>query len=963
MTPDRWENVERLYFAALERPEPERQVFLQEACGADGTLRSEVESLLKCEPRARDFMNSGGTSDHRRLSELLRQQAAQPGRHAGRNFGPYRLDALIATGGAGEVYRAWDTRVERAVAIKALHRRYSTDRDWRERLRREARVVSSLNHPHICALYDVGEHEDTDFLVMEFVTGETLRQRLTRGPLPLPLAIEYASQILEALQLAHGAGFVHRDLKPENIMLTAQDIKVLDFGLAARVGPGNVAAQEHAPPDGGAVFGTPGYCAPEQLEGLPADARTDVFSFGVVLYEMVTGQRAFPATSPVRLVGATLYETPRDVRGFNPDIPEAFVKILQRCLAKEPENRWQVASDLLFALRFLGGSPAATATAPERRANFWIYWPATVSLFLGAFVLARTTLFWRQPGGATGHTTPAIRVNVLPPNNSQFHSGFDVPFALSPDGRQLAFVSTNEAGVRQLWLRSLTSEAEDMKALRGTEGAQSPFWSPDGEWIGFFAARSLKKVRVSQESVQIVASPAATKGGASWNQQDVILFASVDSEKISRVSAHGGPVVSLGTRDDQAGSQFWPQFLSDGEHFLYASGAAREIRIGSLGGSSSRSLLKFPVRISSVVYCAGYVFFVQDQTLIARQLDESSLAFTGEAKLIVEGIPVTPPGQAAFSVSRSGVLAYWPRPGGIPASLDWLDRSGRVTPAVARPAQYVGLSLAPDARHVAFSRRTAEGGADLWVHDLTTGAEQQLTFDRTAFAPHWSPSGARLAFSSPGLGPPPKLFVIERNGTGAGTPAHSSSAPTFGSSWSPDEATVVMVRFDPVNRNDLWLLRLADGSATPLAVNTPANESEGVISPDGSGLAYVTDQSGRDEVWIARFPDGADARQVSRGGGSMPRWRTDGRELFFISGDQQMMAAPAVHAAGRTETGPPAPLFRVPNLLEADYHIMPTAGTYEPAPDGRRFLFAQRRLDVNTPPIKLISNWRALTGR
>lgn len=952
MNRERWKEVERLYFAALEREAAERPEFLQQACSGDEDLRREVESLLQQQPR----LNELASSVPGPLADLWLRQDAAPGRHTGRELGPYRLDAHIASGGAGEVYRALDHRVGRTVAVKVLHQRHAADGAWRERLQREARVISSLNHPHICTLFDVGTHEDTDFLVMEFVTGETLRQRLTRGKLPLSLATEYALQTLDALKLAHAAGFVHRDLKPENIMLSGQGVKILDFGLAVRI-------TEAVPEaDGNSILGTPGYCAPEQLEGKPVDARTDIFSFGLVLYEMITGERAFPATNPVRLVGATLYELPRDVRESDPDIPPPFAEILKRCLAKEPENRWQSVSDLLFALRSLGNHSVEAKPQPTPGPKAWTYWLAAALFSTATLFLSREWLSPRSRATAIPDS-PEIRFHVFPPKGAEFFSGYDVPFALSPDGRRLAFAAFNEAGVRQLWVRSLTSDTEETKVLRGTEGAQSPFWSPDGEWIGFFAARSLKKIRVSQESVQIVASPTATKGGASWNSKDVILFAPVDSEKISRVSAQGGEVTSLRIDDGQPGSQFWPQFLSDGQHFLYTSGAAREMRVGSLEGKSSRSLMKFPVRISSVVYSAGYVFYVQDHTLFARPFDESSMAFSGEAKPIVEKIPVTPPGQAAYSVSRSGVLAYWPHPGGSPASLDWLDRAGHVTPALSGPAQYVGLSLSPDANRLAFSRRTRDGGADVWVHDFATGAERQLTFDKAAYAPRWSPGGTKLAFSGPGLGPPPKLFLIDQNGVGSGVPANPSAMPTFGSSWSPDETAVVMVRFDPVNRNDLWKLTLADGSAAPLPVNTPANESEGMISPDGSWLAYVTDQSGRDEVWVSRFPGGEERRQVSRGGGDSPRWPKDGQGLFFLSGDRKLMAAPVRLSATSIEIGPPAPLFTVPHLVEVDYNIMPTAGTFDISPDGRRFLFARRRADPNTPPLHLIVNWLALMKR
>lgn len=958
VTPERWKDVERLYFTALERPAGERTEFLEHACQGDKDLRYEVESLLRHESEAKNFIKTAAGGYRPPIAEMLRHQHWVPGRFVGRDFGPYRLEALIAAGGSGEIYRGLDVRVQRSVAVKILHSRFSTDYQWRERFRREARVISSLNHPNICTLFDVGSQEGTDYLVMEFVKGETLRQRLAMGPLPLAFAMEHALQILDALAFAHQAGFVHRDLKPENIMLTTQGVKVLDFGLATRMESGPQTESSSTSSEGSLIFGSPGYCAPEQLERRSVDARTDIFSFGLVLYEMVTGRPAFAADNLVRLFGATLFETPPDV-SENVLVPKEFTLILNRCIAKEPGERWQSTLDLRFALQAFGSAKVEPKSSVQPTKSRSLHWMAASGLLsLVAIVTGWAWRFSRQPV-SNSSSSPDVRLSISPPGGTQFYSGYDVPFALSPDGKRLAFLVVNQQGVRQICVRSMVSEAEEFRNLRGTEGAQTPFWSPDGEWIGFFAANSLKKIRVAHESVQIVASPAFSKGGASWNRSDVILFPSIDSEKISRVSARGGEVVSLGIRDDSPGSQFFPQFLSDGKTFLYVNGAGKEMRIGSIDRQSSRLLMRFPLRVSSVAYVRCFVFYVQDGTLFARPFDENQMRFTGEAARIVDHIPVTPPGHAPFSVSESGVLAYWHYPGGLQATLDWFDRAGHLAPAVTDPAQYVGISFSPDATRLAFSRRTRDGGADVWIRDLNTRVERQLTFDKAAFGPHWSPRGTRLVYSGPGLEPPPKPFVLGVDGTGAGTVAGSWTSPAFGSAWTPDESAILVVRFDSINRNDLWLQPLAPHPAVRLAVNTSANESEGSVSPDGRWLAYVSDQSGRDEVWLARFPDGQDRRQISTGGGVAPRWRADGRELFYVSADRHLMALTFPSTTPVQEITP-IRLFAVNNMAEADYRIMPGAGFYEPSPDGQRFLIAQRWLDRDAPPIRVIANWRAI---
>lgn len=820
MTPERWAEIERLYYAALPRTAADRAAFLDDACGTDQELRREVESLLKYAPKAAGFLEGADRRSawHRWLRP--KPEPATAGRLVGRAFDGYEVQGLIATGGMSEVYRALDTRLRRLVAIKVLPEHLSNDQERRERFHREARLVSSLNHPHVCALHHVGTHEGFDYLVMEHLEGETLQHRLTRGPMKWREALAHLIQIADALESAHRQGIVHRDLKPANVMITKSGAKVLDFGLGARR-----ATSDGSPEDPGLhgskaltvegrIMGTMPYMAPEQLQGKSTNHRTDIFAFGAVAYEMLAGKAPFDADTPAGLIGAILKDTPESILATAPNVPLVLARAVTRCLSKEPRDRWQTTTDLLYELRSVEELSAGTGshTIPHRATQRW-----TSALWIGPALLALIAALgmWPRsltaPSGDLPLVSDTIRFALHPPAGTTFPSSFDIPFALSPDGRHIAFVAAAADGARHLWLRRL--ESDEDQQLPGTEDASSPFWSPDNQWIGFFAGGSLKKIRVTGPIVQVIATNAASQGGATWGRDDVIVFPGTGG--LQRVSANdiGGSATRVG---QDSNFHLWPQFLEDGDHYLYVSFNPRNLRVGSLSGEASRTLMTFPFNVSTVAHVPGVVFFAKDGGLYARPFDERRREFAGAEIRILEGIPVSGPGRSPFSVSAAGVLAFWTEAVGTPAVLRWVGRDGTVSPGIEAPAKYFGFALSPDGTELAFSRVGPNGGGDLWVRTLATGAERQLTFDGLAFTPRWSPDGSQILFTGVGERPPPTLYVKQARLPGAPVSLGTSSGPLFASSWRGDVLIGVTAagRGSVKRDSDLWMQRVGSTERT-----------------------------------------------------------------------------------------------------------------------------------------------------
>ena len=602
---------------------------------------------------------------------------------AGVKLGPYEILTAIGAGGMGEVYRAIDTRLRRTVAIKILLEHLGSDPDRRTRFEREARAASSLNHPNICAVFDIGEQDGIHYIVMEYLEGETLEQRIERGPLSIEQAVQFATQVADALDKAHRQGLVHRDLKPGNVMLSKPGAKLLDFGVAKlKREEHQVSTLSGMPTLGasraltaeGTILGTLQYMAPEQLEGKEADGRTDIFAFGAMVYEMVTGKKAFEGKSQASLISAIMSAEPESMSTLQPLAPPVLDRIVKRCLAKDPDNRWQSARDLVLELQAAPSEVTPRIHTIRDRLSFGGIAAAVIllTLVLTSFSSLRTRSVADNPGA---EIVP-MRFTVSPPEGTGIHASYSVPFAISPDGRQIVFVGLAANGQRQLWLRPLDSELA--RPISGTAAATSPFWSPDSQWIGFVAEESLKKVPLSGAAPQTIAALATSSigdiGGAGWNADGVIIFSPGVESGLYRVSAQGGPVSPLTTLNParQEIWHMWPQFLNDGRHFIYAAAGGRNgIYLASLDGGEPRLLMDRGVSNSSLGYKAGYILFVQDAALFARPFDEERLQFSGEPVRILDGVPVSGAGRAPFAVSSSGVLAYSSSLIGDPSVIKW----------------------------------------------------------------------------------------------------------------------------------------------------------------------------------------------------------------------------------------------------------------------------------------------------
>jgi len=586
-----------------------------------------------------------------------------------------------------------------------------------------------------------------------------------------------------------------------------------------------------------------------------------------------------------------------------------------------------------------------------RRRQQWLERAAWI-VAIGAIALGVA----RWGGGSDllpGSPSP-IRFSIAPPEGGAFYSGYDSPVAVSPDGQTIAYVTIGNPGPKQLWVRELASGRA--RALDGTGGASMPFWSPDSQWLGFFADDSLKKVRLAGGSPELIARGVSYFAGAAWSKKGVIVFPTAPTSGLAMVSDRGGEVAEF-TEPIDSNGQLWPQFLADGEHVLYGLfGAARAIQVSSLSGGSPRTLIEFPGHLitSAPAYVPGYLLYIRDGVLLAQPFDEVNLSVGAELKRVVDGIPVMGPGRAPFGISAS-TLAYWPYPIGEPAVLEWVDRNGESVAAELKPSRYVGFALAPDDQRVVLSQTVLDGRSDVWLKDLARGTEARLTSGGVAFTPLWSPDGLRVAFGAANGGPP-DVFVKMVDGSGGETQITRSPAPEFPTSWSRDGTRLVYAAIDPIHGHDLYVAQLEDDSHVRLPIDTDFNERHGKLSPDQRWIAYGTDASGTDEVWIAEFPAGNNRQQVSVSGGGWPLWNPVGNELFYLAPGNVLMGA---RVEGST-IGTPTRLFALDDLIEMHRIAFPTAYAYDVSSDGNRFLVARRARDPDAPLITVIANWKAL---
>ena len=880
---------------------------------------------------------------------------------AGARLGPYEILSAVGAGGMGEVYRAKDTRLDRTVAVKILPARLSENPEFRQRFEREAKTISALSHPHICTLHDVGNQDGVEYLVMEFLEGRTLTDRLAEGPLPLEQTLRFGIEIADALEKAHRQGIVHRDLKPGNVMITKSGVKLVDFGLAKLAQPaargGAISSLSVLPTQAGenltaegTILGTFQYMAPEQLEGQEADARTDIFALGLVLYEMATGKKAFSGRSQASLIGSILKDDPQPISSVQPMTPPALDRVVKTCLAKDPDDRFQTAHDVKLQLQWIaeGGSAAGVAApvAARRKSREKLAWALVP---IAAILAAAAATFV-----ARLRTDPpqVVRSTLLAPEKSMF--SFDLgPMALSPDGRRIAFVATS-AGGNVLWVRPLSGLSA--QPLAGTEGASYPFWSPDSRFLGFFANGKLKKIEASGGPPQTLADANSGRGGT-WNREGVILFSPSARDSIYRVSASGGepsPVTKL----DAAALEFshrWPVFLPDGRRFLYLAqrsmgGTEKNgIYAASLDGGDRKLL--FPAN-SNVVYAPpGYLLFHRERTLLARPFDPKGLRFSEEAFPVAEDVQFFANfAHAVFSASNQGLLAYQTGSGGGQTQLTWLDRTGKPSGAVGASGLIAQPALSHDGRRVAVSTAISQGPGDIWIHDLARNTPTRFTFDPAGdFSPLWSRDDSRIAFSTSRKGPG-DIYVKNSAGTANEEPLLVSDGFKIPVDWSPDGRILLFQVSDPRSRSiwDLWTYSFEDRKARPF-LQTTFSEIMGRFAPDGRWIAYVSNESGREEVYVVPFPGPGGKWQVSTAGGRAPLWTRGGREIVYQAPGNEIMAV-EVSTAPTFQAGIPQALFKS--------HLQtPPGRQYDVTPDGQRFLVNLRPGDQVSDPLTLVQNW------
>jgi eukaryotic-like serine/threonine-protein kinase len=812
----------------------------------------------------------------------------------GTRLGPYEIVAHIGAGGMGTVYRARDTRLSREVAVKLLPSSTSSDPRLRERLAREARAISALSHPNICRLYDVGSADGADYLVMELLDGESLAGRLARGPMPLDDALRIAAEIAAALDAAHRAGIVHRDLKPGNVMLTRNGARLLDFGLAKEfVQPSDADAPTVQAPltADGAIVGTLRYMAPEQLEGGAVDARTDVFAFGLVVYEMLTGRPAFDAPTQTSLITSILTAEPPPIRSLNPAVPASIDRLVRRCLRKNPEERWQSMQSLGESLRWAtDSSETDVGRASTRPGRDGLKPVVHIALAIALVALAALGyLLFRGRGAEAPART--LRFSIYPPPGRTFaQHPVNGELALSPDGRALAFVA-HEGRKRSLYVRPLDALAS--RQIEGTDGASGPFWSPDGKWIGFFAAGQLKKV--SAEGGPVAVLCAGQGGHGSWSRGGDILFfdwGATSDEDLRRVRESGGAIGHATANKD--GWSLWPSFLPDGRHFLFFRLTAPErtgLYVGSLDDpKSERMLLRTDSRGE---VRGGGLYFVRDGVLLRQPFDLKKLALTGEAQPVARDVfNFVFTGGAIFSVSDDAKTIAWQR-SALPTQLVWRDLTGRELGRVGGEELYRNFSISPDGRRIAadlFERTTQS--PDIWLIDLERGVKTRLTTDtHTAGAPVWLHRGESLVITTGDPEKPanaPDLTLLTLADGSLRRLAHVPSVK-YPTSITADDAQIIFTLHSGRWRS-IQMIPLAGGKPVPLG-SAAYDEADAQLSPDQHWLAFESDQSGRPEIYIQPFGRTGEKVRVSADGGTEPQWSPDGRALFFINPARNLVRA------------------------------------------------------------------------
>jgi Tol biopolymer transport system component/tRNA A-37 threonylcarbamoyl transferase component Bud32 len=871
---------------------------------------------------------------------------------AGTKFGPYEILSPAGAGGMGEVYRARDTRLDRTVAIKVLPQHLSDKPELKQRLEREAKSVSNLSHPNICTLFDVGEQEGVAFLVLEFLEGETLEQRLERGPLPAEQLLRLAIEITDALEKAHRQGIIHRDLKPSNVMLTKSGAKLMDFGLAKlteqptpmAAALSELTAENRKLTAEGTIMGTFQYMAPEQLEGREADARTDLFALGVVIYEAATGRPAFTGKTKASLIASILSSEPPAITTLQPLTPPAMERVVKTCLAKDPDERFQTAHDLNLQLHWIleGGSQAGVAApiAAQRLlrkrlllAAAGIGWATALAAAITAVVLSGHLRQKERP----------LAAEMSPPPGMDFVGALLGGPAMSPDETKLAFVAGDAKGAR-LWIRDLASGRMD--ALEGTEGAAFVFWSPDSRYVAFFSGGKLKKIEAGGGPVQILCDAPEGRGG-SWSPNSTIIFTPNIFESLYRVPEGGGTPEKV-TNAKPGWTNRNPTFLPDGEHFLFigretTGTAAGSLYAGSLKGGEPTLVLE---QGSNAQYSGGYLLYLKDSNLVAQAFDLGSLKVKGSPIAVAEKVDYwNARDMAYFAASANGMLLYR-KSVFTPSQPAWMDRSGRELEKVGEPGLYFDMQLSADGGKLALARVDKDSqNADVWVVDLKRNNMSRATFTEAANLSYaLSPDGNLLAVNTNTSGSHGQLWTQPISGAGAQEKLVDSSTWMTVTDWSRDGRYLFGQVQENKTRSDVFFVDLKGDRKLTKFLQSPASELEGRLSPNGKWLAYQSDESGRMEVYVAAFPGPGSKWQISNGGGAFARWSYDGRELYFTNGTKFMavpISNPATFQFGTSQALP------LPEDLQA----------YAPGPTSGRFLVLKPAGKPEASPIRIVLNW------
>jgi len=861
----------------------------------------------------------------------------------------------------GEVYRARDTRLDRAVAIKILPAHLSVNLERKLRFEREAKTISALNHPNICSLFDVGSQNGTDFLVMECIEGESLAERLAKGPLPTEQVSKIGTEIADALDKAHHSGVVHRDLKPGNVMLTKAGAKLLDFGLAkptlaatSAVTITNAAASSPVT-EQGTIVGTFQYMSPEQVEGKELDGRSDIFSLGAVLYEMVTGQRAFEGKSQLSVASAILEKEPAPITSIKPLTPRSLDHVVRRCLAKDPDERWQSARDLALELKSISStdpvesSSAALPVYSRRSRRELIAW--TVA---GLALLASLALLFLRPNHATSALPVYSSIAPTPGTPFQIEGDLGAPPALAPDGSAVVFGAGDD-----LWYRSLRTGTE--RILPGAHGGYFPFWSPDSSNVGFFADGKLKTFDIATNAVRSLCDAPSARGG-SWGATGIILFSPQVRDVLYQIPATGGTPVAVTKLDIKLHSTHrWPCFLPDGQHFLYlatnhaaAKAEQNGIFIASLDGKLNRFLTS---SLSGAIFAQNRFLFVRDAALYAQPFDLNKLVPTGSPTPIADGVVVDlGVWHASFTASETNELLYQTGSSMAHSRLEWVDRQGKHLSFVGDKGVYQSPRLSRDSQHILVNLGDPAG--DMWLFDSAGANKSRLTFEGVSNSEGaWSPDNSRFAFSM-GLTMGFKLVARPANGSGPETVLQDAPDNDSPTDWSPDGRYILSERFLH-GITEIWLHSLAPGEPARPLLASPATaglQSSGQFSPDGKFVSFTMSAADGPQIFIVPFPSGNGMWQVSTEGGKWARWRRDGKELFFVSLRNELSAVPIAEKPGGIEIGHSIPLFT----------FQPTRRTYrqgmiefDVTPDGKRFLL-NAAADENVRPLTLLQNWTNL---